>query len=340
MAKVAPRTWLALWDSVPALRRGALAVALGIYAFASLEPFDWQLPRQVANRAEQTPDGWRFAAPGIALAPPPHDWLEAARAAETLELSLTVRPHSATQAGPARILTISRDTHMRNLTLGQEDDDLVLRLRTEDTDLNGLIAGEPFARVEDVFRSGRWLTIDLRIEPGRLSIAVDGRPAPALALPPRVLATWEPAFALALGNETTCDRSWLGEIRAAVVRVPGGHRDYARAGIVRSPASCWVIGYPPALVPFRPFLPEDALWNVLMYVPLGLLFGLIMRHRGRFALVRGVPLIAGISVSFETAQLLVESRFTSIDDVLCNTLGGGLGIALALALTKSWSARA
>src|SRR5690606_32503949 len=169
MAKVAPRTWLALWDSVPVLRRGALAVALGIYAFASLEPFDWQLPRQVANRAEQTPDGWRFAAPGIALAPPPHDWLEAARAAETLELSLTVRPHSATQAGPARILTISRDTHMRNLTLGQEGDDLVLRLRTEDTDLNGLIAGEPFARVEDVFRSGRWLTIDLRIEPGRLS---------------------------------------------------------------------------------------------------------------------------------------------------------------------------
>ena len=45
-------------------------------------------------------DGWSFAAPGIVLAEPPHDWLEAARAAETLALSLLVRSRSAVQSGP------------------------------------------------------------------------------------------------------------------------------------------------------------------------------------------------------------------------------------------------
>ena len=129
------------------LRWGTLALVLGVYAIASLEPFDWQIPRQVPNHAERTRDGWSFAAPGIVIAEPPHDWLEPARAAETFTLSLVVRSHSAAQSGPARIVTMSWDTHMRNLTLAQENDDLVLRLRTQQTDLNGLLAGEPLARV-------------------------------------------------------------------------------------------------------------------------------------------------------------------------------------------------
>jgi hypothetical protein len=167
------RLLASLWRTRPAVRWGALAVGLSVYAIASLEPFDWEIPTRVPNRAERAPDGWRFAAPGIVIAEPPHDWFEAASAAETLGLSLIIRPLSAAQSGPARILTISRDAHMRNLTLAQEDDDLVLRLRTEDTDLNGLRAGEPFARLEDVFRSGRWLSIDLQIGPGELTIALD-----------------------------------------------------------------------------------------------------------------------------------------------------------------------
>ena len=122
MANVAPRTGtprsvLSVWQTLPAARWGTLALALGVYAIASLEPFDWQIPRQVPNYAERTRDGWSFAAPGIVIAEPPHDWLEAARAAETFTLSLVVRSRSAAQSGPARIVTMSWDTHMRNLTL-------------------------------------------------------------------------------------------------------------------------------------------------------------------------------------------------------------------------------
>ena len=345
MANAAPRTgpqrslWC-LWRTLPALRWGTLVVVLGVYAIASLEPFDWQIPKQVPNQAERTRDGWSFAAPGIVIAQPPHDWFEPARAAETFALSLAVRPGSAAQSGPARIVTMSRDTHMRNLTLAQEHADLVLRLRTEETDLNGLRDGEPLARVPEVFGSARWVTVDLRIHPGQLMIAIDGRPAVAAALPPAVLETWDSDFSLALGNETTCDRPWLGEIRTAVVAVRGREHDYAAAENVRRPGSCWVIGYMPALVPLRLFLVEDAIRNTLMYVPLGVLFGLMLGWRARFAFARGLLAIVGASVTFEIAQLFVASRFSSIDDVLFNALGGSLGLALALFLTRSSSRRA
>jgi VanZ like family len=339
MANVALRTGtlrsvLSVWQTLPTARWGTLALVLGVYALASLEPFDWQIPRQVANHAERTRDGWRFAAPGILIAQPPHDWLEAALATETLTLSVVVRSRSAAQSGPARIVTMSWDTHMRNLTLAQENEDLVLRLRTQQIDLNGLRAGEPLARVRDVFGSARWVSVDLRIRPRQLTIAIDGRPAAAVGLPPAVLQTWDPGFSLALGNETTCDRPWLGEIRAAVVKVPGRERDYADAENVRRPASCWVLGYMPTLAPFRLFLMEDAIRNTLMYIPLGVLFGLMMRWRARSAFVGGLLFLVGVSVTFEIAQLFVASRFASIDDVLFNTVGGSLGLILALFLTR------
>ena len=324
------RLLASLWRTRPAVRWGTLVVGLSVYAIASLEPFDWQIPARVPNHAERTPAGWRFATPGIVIAEPPHDWLAAASAAETLELSLVIRPLSAAQSGPARILTLSRDAHMRNLTLAQEGDDLVLRLRTEDTDLNGLFAGEPFARLEDVLRSTGWRSIDLQIRPRQLTLALDGQPALSAALPPAVLRTWHPSFGLALGNEMTCDRPWLGEIRAAVVKVPGRGRNYAEAGAMHAPPACWAMGYPPALVPFRLFLLEDTIRNTFMYAPLGLLLGLMVRSTGWVALCGGLLVILGVSMTFELAQLFIASRFSSVDDVLYNTIGGGVGLALAL----------
>jgi hypothetical protein len=318
------------WRTRPALRRATLAAALGVYALASLEPFDWEIPERVPNRAERAPQGWRFAASGIVIAAPPHHWLDAARAAETLRLSLVVRTMSPTQSGPARILTMSRDTHMRNLTLGQEDDDLVLRLRSEHTDLNGLRAGAPFARIENVFRRPGWLTIELQIRPRQLTVALDGEPALAAALPGAVVRTWDSSFSLALGNEITCDRPWLGEVRTAVLTAADHVRDYADAAAVQVPAACWAIGHPPALVPFRLFLLQDALRNSVMYAPLGLLLGLLARSPGYAALVRGLLVILGVSGMLEVAQLFVASRFSAIDDTIYNTLGGGLALALTL----------
>ena len=327
------------WRDRPAVRRIALLAALGLYAFLSLEPFDWQLPRQQPNHAERLPDGWRFPGPGIVIAEPPHPWLEAAQDAETIGVSLLVRPSSSAQSGPARILTMSRDTHLRNLTLAQEDDDLVVRLRTEETDLNGLRAGEPIARLENVFGTGSWVAIDLRIRPRELAITVDGARALITELPGSVLESWHSFLRLALGNEITCDRPWLGEIQKAVVEVPGGSTDYARRDDVDVPATCWVLGYAPAIVPFRLFLPQDALRNVLMYLPLGCLLGCLIRSRTHRAFAGGLLAVVVVSAALEVAQLFVASRFASIDDTICNIIGGGIGLGLAWWLTRAASGR-
>jgi hypothetical protein len=324
------RSFAAIWRTRPAVRWSSLAVGLSVYAIASLEPFDWEIPKRVPNRGERTAEGWRFAAPGIVVAEPPHDWLEAASAAETLGLSLEIRPLPVAQSGPARILTMSRDAHLRNLTVAQEDDDLILRLRTEDTDLNGLLAGEPFARLEDVFRTAGWVSVDLQIRPRELTVALDGQLALVVPLPAAVVRRWDPSFNLALGNEMTCDRPWLGEIRAAVLRAADRVQNYADANAMQLPAACWAMGYPPALVPFRLFLLQDAIRNTLMYGPLGLLLGLIMRLSASAALFLGLLVIFGVSLTFEIAQLFVASRFSAIDDTIYNTIGGGLGLALAL----------
>jgi hypothetical protein len=107
-------------------------------------------------------------------------------------------------------------------------------------------------------------------------------------------------------------------------------RSYADAEIVQAPAACWVMGYPPALVPFRLFLLQDAIRNSLIYVPLGLLLGLMARSRNSAALLGGMLTVLGVSVTFEIAQLFVASRFSAVDDTIYNTLGGGLGLPLAL----------
>ncbi|MGH6916506.1 MAG: hypothetical protein ACREJ0_02275, partial [Geminicoccaceae bacterium] len=264
-----------------ALRWSALAVLLAIYAALSLEPFDWRFPGRVVNGAIALADGWSFPRAGIVIADPPLDRLGAAIEAETLDVALEVRPSATGQTGPARILTISQDAYRRNLTLAQDGDDLVLRLRTEDTDRNGTRDGRPVARLGDVLAAGEWLAIEVRLRPGRLTIAIDGVPQLSAALPSAVLATWDKSFGLALGNEMTCNRPWLGDIRNAVITGPDGAASYAELRHVDRPAACWATRHPPKLVPLFPFDLSDALRNTAMYLPLGCLLGMMVQRRSR-----------------------------------------------------------
>lgn len=328
-----PGLLLGLWR-FGLVRWGALALLLAIYAMLSLAPFDWRIPTHIVNGAAQIAEGWAFPTPGIVIADPPFTWLRSAREAEALELSLEVRPAAGRQAGPARLLTISEDIYDRNLTLAQDGDDLVLRLRSEDTDSNGTRDGNPVARLTNVLPAGEWVAIDLGIRAGRLTIAIDGMQKLEAVLPPSVLATWNSTYGLALGNEITCNRPWLGEIRKAVIAGPGGATDYALPGQAQAPATCWTMSHPPKLVPLLGLNLQDALINTLMYLPLGCLLGLLARRPSARSFGLLVLMVAGVSLAFETAQLLLPSRFPSIDDVIFNTLGGTLGIWLGFWLTK------
>ena len=52
-------------------------------------------------------------------------------------IELWMTPHDTVQHGPARIVSLSRDTKARNFTLGQEGTDIQFRLRTPVTGNNG-----------------------------------------------------------------------------------------------------------------------------------------------------------------------------------------------------------
>ncbi|MFC1976353.1 LamG-like jellyroll fold domain-containing protein [Chloroflexota bacterium] len=59
------------------------------------------------------------------------------QASNEISLEAWVQPANTTQEGPARILTLSKDTNNRNFLLGQQYDEYAARLRTTATDLNG-----------------------------------------------------------------------------------------------------------------------------------------------------------------------------------------------------------
>jgi VanZ family protein len=313
-----------LWRFAP-LRWCALAALLALYVVLSLSPFDWRIPEHVANGAVQLTDGWSFPSPGIVLVDPPGDGLAAAALAETLDVRVEVRPLATRQSGPARILTIS-GADRRNLALGQSSNDLILWLRGGDIDSQRVL------RIEDVFAAGEWAAIDVRLEPGLLTVAIDGRQKLAAAMPTAVLGAWDPGFRLVLGNARTCNDPWLGDLRKAVVAGPDGATDYALATEVELPAGCRILRHPPKLAPLVSLNKKDALRNTVMYLPLGCLLGMMVRRRNRRAFAGLVLAIAGVSLTFEALQLLIPSRFPSVDDVIFNTAGGALGVWLAFGL--------
>lgn len=65
--------------------------------------------------------------------------------------------------------------------------------------------------------------------------------------------------------------------------------------------------------------------NVVVFVPVGVLFGLAMRRRNVWAaLLFG----AGLSVGIEVLQFVFKKGFTEVDDVMHNTLGCLIGFGV------------
>lgn len=71
--------------------------------------------------------------------------------------------------------------------------------------------------------------------------------------------------------------------------------------------------------------------NVLMFMPVGFLIPLATRSGFRRALAACVA----ISVAVELLQLTLARSF-DVDDVLLNTIGGGLGAAFAVTFVTLW----
>lgn len=321
------------------------AVIVAAYPAASLYPFhpiQWEwFPKTVANGAEWLPGGGiRFRGPGVGRSSGPPGWVPAATQSHRLELSLQVCSFAPNQRGPARILTLSVDPFHRNLMIGQEGEDLILRLRTVTTSLNGTLAdGGPVARVPGIFRNPAWIDLRIGIEPGLLWVEVGDESRMTKALTAEPLRNWDPAYQLALGNELTNDRPWLGEIRRAAVSVGNGAVDYAEADSLElAPSQFRYRPRPFTLVPFSeesslPVRLVDAAINLVGYIPLGLFLGLGGCGQGRSRRPCALCLtlvVCVVSAGMEMLQFGVATRHPSTTDLIFNTLGGGGGVLLGL----------
>ena len=311
-----------------------ITAIMAMYAAVSLWPFEFH-GGSFVNAAELSfGGGVRFSMPGIALIQGSPAWVESAMHSDRLELALRVRSSVPEQIGPARILTFSLNPYERNLTVGQDGSDLIVRLRTAWTDENGMIDGNPVARIPRLFLTSDWIDLVITIEPKRLWIRVGGEPVVDEALPMRPLETWDPSYRLALGNEFTGNRPWIGEIGQVAVRAGHANARYGEIGRLEFPEKFFITMKPPKLLPLHSMNPKDAVENIVLYVPFGFVMAFFLcawNDRGRWVSAFGILVcVATVSASMELLQFFVPLRAPSIDDVIFNTLGGGIGLAIAV----------
>ncbi|MEA2080388.1 MAG: VanZ family protein [Pseudomonadota bacterium] len=286
---------------------------------------------QLDNGAISTPENeLHLRAPGIAYTEQAPAWLPQAIAISDFALSLEVRASDRDQYGPARIFTLSVNPYLRNFMVGQQGTALSVRVRTQQTNLNG----RPDYMIGGVFSDRGWHQIDIRISEQVLEIRVDGDTLVVAPMPYRPLEVWDSGYRLALGNELSGDRPWLGQIRKAVVRVGDESFDCLAPDSLHFPETVSVervrVGQ---IVPFvnhrfnRGVVVDWAV-NLLGFVPFGWLVGMLRRPRPGILLA--TILAAGISTTIETSQLLfLVDRSPSTEDLILNTLGGAVGAWIA-----------
>jgi VanZ family protein len=306
---------------------GLLPVALVLFAYLilALAPFKWAPPRRLANAVAADADGVRFSGAGLARTREAPRWLARAIELGSLRLDLRFRTYAPEQHGPARIFTISRDLHLRNLTLGQQGRDLVLRLRRPGSTANGT----PSYRLPEVLGGTGWHEVELVIAPGSLRVWADGEMVLAAPLPERPLANWDRHYLVALGNELNGLRPWRGEVARAVVQVGDERVDYSSSAILELPERFWVFanrprwGYEDYIYPHSL---ADWIGNLGLLIPLGFLVAARDGTRGSWC--RALAVCALTSLVVEIAQVFF-SRHPSASDLVLNILGGAAGASIA-----------
>lgn len=129
-----------------------------------------------------------------------------------LSLKVWVASTATEQSGPARIISYSLDHSRRNFTLGQSQQNLIMRLRTTRTDINGRF---PHMVVDNVFNTTQpqhiIVTYDYSAQPIQ-RVYVNGKIRAEQAIPGGDFSNWDPYHYLVLGNEVTGERPWAGKI--------------------------------------------------------------------------------------------------------------------------------
>ena len=138
---------------------------------------------------------------------------DAIRKSGECTLEVWLQTSKMDQKGPARIVTISRDSSQRNLTLGQENDKIEVRFRTTQTSTNGTpsVSSQPMALKQELTH-----VVYTRDRKGQTIIYINGKKTAEQYVAGNT-SNWNARFHLALANELSKDRPWLGTLHLVAI---------------------------------------------------------------------------------------------------------------------------
>lgn len=137
--------------------------------------------------------------------------LATCRQTNQLTIEAVLQTNDLKQIGPARIISFSTDPYKRNFTLGQQKQDLVLRLRTTKTGENGMKPEVKLGRLV----AGKMHHVLVTYRPGKLAAYLDGKPL-AVKQISGDFSNWTEQQLL-FGNEWRGERKWFGRIRQTAI---------------------------------------------------------------------------------------------------------------------------
>ncbi len=138
---------------------------------------------------------------------------ESIRKSNECSLEVWLRTATMQQKGPARIVTLSRNSGERNFTLGQENSKIEVRFRTTKTSTNG---------IPSVSTKPKTLPLKLthlvytRNRNGQTRIYIDGKKSKEQHISGNT-SSWNSTYHLALANELSNDRPWVGTLYLVAV---------------------------------------------------------------------------------------------------------------------------
>jgi VanZ family protein len=305
---------------------------IGYFGFRPFKP----IVGRTYPKVEPSTDG--VLRMGAALEDPQGGDRVRAALVETGQMSLEalLRTDSLDQGGPARIISLSAHSMSRNFTLGQSGNGLAFRLRTSETDGNGMY---PSLLVPQVFSTNRFIHVVVVYDGAQVRLYVDGKLHPVSEAVTGDFSTWEKNHLLTMGDEAAGIRPWNGTIKHFSIydralqtqeikqlstgdAVPGAVYSFPGLGTMRplKYRNLPVFGT-------TYFSLDDCFANIIGFVPLAPLLWLAFRKRNlifKQALIMGFVISCGI----EWSQSGILGRVPSLIDLAYNMLGTLIGCGL------------
>ena len=127
-----------------------------------------------------------------------------------LSIETVLKSSRPKQTGPARIVSFSSDGYSRNFTIGQDGDQLLLRLRTTRTGNNGM---KPEVKLGQL-PANRRTHLVVSYRPGQLDCWINGKRSVGTDRVQGDFSNWDPKHHLLLGDEWEgrTVRKWIGQI--------------------------------------------------------------------------------------------------------------------------------